>query len=84
MVRSVILLGSLVEFRVDEDHTFVLESQELGQKAKLSIELLQEAINFALLDLNDETFRPLDALSRDDKISTLDKVCRLEYDSSKT
>jgi len=60
-------------YRVDEDHSLVLESQELGQEAHISLELLQKAVNFALFDLNDETFRSLDALSGDNEI-TIEKI----------
>lgn len=56
-------------YRVDENHAFVLQAQELSQVAHVAIKLLQKAVNFVLFNLDNETLWALDALRGDDEVA---------------
>ena len=61
-------------YGVNKDHTFILQSQELGQVGHITVELLEKSIYLALLDLYNEAFRAFHPLRRDHKITKSAKI----------
>ena len=58
-----------VTYRVDQDHSLVLESQELSHVAHISFEFLEQTAHLVLLDLNDEGLWTVIFLGRDNQIT---------------
>ena len=58
-----------MSYRINEHHSFILKSQELGQETEVTFELLEQAIDFRRFNFNYETFGSLDALSGNDKVT---------------
>ena len=54
---------------VDQNHAFVLEAQELGQEAKVALELIKQALHFGILDLDHERLWTVDSLGGDYQVT---------------
>lgn len=52
-----------LEFRVNENHTLVLQPQELSHKVQITSEFGEETVHLRLFDLDDERLGAVDALS---------------------
>ncbi len=65
-------------YRIDEDHAFVLETQELGQVLEITIKLLKQSIHLGLLDLNYEVFGTFFVLGRDHQVTRENTKSALE------
>ena len=65
-------------YRIDQNHALVLQSEELGQEGHISGKLTQQAVNFAILDLDYEALGAIITLSGDDKITILESSQSIE------